>query len=372
MGANVFDLAVTEPIASAGSAQGTFASFARPEAVYISDSQNNRIRVVNTSGVIATSAGDGVQGFSGDTGLATNGELHTPFGIALDGAGNIYIADTLNNRIREVNTSGIITTIAGTGSAAYGGDGSAAVYAQLNHPMGVAVDMLGNLYIADEYNNRIRRVDTGGTITTVVGNGTVGSGGDGGTATSAQLYYPTGVAVDGSYNLYIADSDNQRIRKVDNLGKITTIAGSGQVGYSCANGIATSVGLHTPTGVAVDGKGDVFIADYGNQCIRKVDSLGNITTVAGDTIPTYGGDDGPATDAALNYPTGVAVDSSGILYIADYVNNRVRVVNASGIIATLAGDGTAGYYGDGELASGAQLYQPTGVAVGPAAAAPPP
>jgi hypothetical protein len=339
-----------------------------PEPVYISDSQNNRIRVVNTSGVISTTAGDGTGGFSGDTGLAINAELHIPFGLALDGSGNTYVADTLNNRIREIS-SGVITTIAGTGAAGSGGDGGAAINAQLNHPTGVAVDGSGNLYIADEYNNRIRKIDVTGKISTVAGNGTVGSGGDGGSATRAQLYYPTGVAVDKFGNFYIADSNNQRIRKVTG-GTITTVAGNGNVGYNCNNGTATGLGLHTPTGVAVDGSGNLFIADSGNQCIRKVDTLGNITTVAGNGLPSYGGDGGPATLAALNYPTGVAVDGSGDLYIADYVNHRVRQVDTSGIITTIAGNGTAGFSGDGGLGASATLYNPTGVAVAPPPVAP--
>jgi sugar lactone lactonase YvrE len=336
-----------------------------PEPVYISDNQNNRIRAVNISGVISTTAGNGTGGFSGDSGLAVNAELHIPFGLALDGSGKIYVADTLNNRIREIS-SGIVATIAGTGAPGSGGDGGAAVNAQLNHPSGVAADGSGNLYIADEYNNRIRKIDVTGKISTVAGNGTVGGGGDGGSATRAQLYYPTGVAVDKFGNFYIADSSNQRIRKVTG-GTITTVAGNGNVGYNCTNGTATSLGLHTPTGVAVDGSGNLFIADYGNQCVRKVDSLGNITTVAGTGLPSYGGDGGPAMLAALNYPTGVAVDSSGNLYIADYVNHRVRLVDTSGIITTIAGDGTAGFSGDGGLGDSATLYGPTGVAV----AAPP-
>jgi len=345
-------------VASAG-ANGTLViQPTPPEPVYISDNQNNRIRVLDTSGVISTAAGNGTGGFSGDTGFATNAELHAPYGVALDGLGNIYVADTLNNRIREINTSGIITTIAGTGAAGYGGDGAAAIFATLNHPTGIAADEYGNLYIADEYNNRIRKIDVTGKITTVAGNGTVGNGGDGGSATSAQLYYPTGVAVDGNGTFYIADSNNQRVRKVA-AGTISTVAGNGNVGYNCNNGTATSVGLHTPYGVAVDSIGDLFIADYGNQCIRKVDTWGNITTVAGNGIASYGGDGGPATLAELNYPTGVAVD------VADYVNNRVRQVDTSGIITTIAGNGTAGPGGDGGLGNAAQLYNPTAVAVAP-------
>jgi sugar lactone lactonase YvrE len=349
-----------------GGAQGTYQiQPAVPESIYIADSQNNRIRVVNTAGNIATVAGNGTQGFSGDGAAAIGAEVHYPFGVAVDSHGNVYIADTPNNRIRMVNTAGIIATIAGNGVAGYSGDGGPATYAALFNPMGVAVDSHGNLYIADERNNRIRMVNTSGTITTVAGNGIVGSSGDGSPAISASLYYPTGIAVDGSGDLFIADSNNQRVRKVNASGNITTVAGTGTIGYNCNNGTATSAGLHTPYGVAVDSSGNLYIADYGNQCIRKVATSGSITTVAGNGVASYGGDFGPATSAELNYPTGVAVDSSGNLYIADYVNYRVRKVDTSGIITTVAGTGKAGYTGDGGPSDSADLFEPTGVAAAP-------
>ena len=244
------------------------------------------------------------------------------------------------------------------------GDGGPAILAGLNNPTGVAVDVNGNIFIADQRNNRIRMVNLAGIISTVAGNGTVGNGGDGGPATSAQLYYPTGVAVDAADQLYIADSNNQKVRKVNFGAIISTLAGTGTVGYSCANGVATGVGLHTPTGVALDIAGNLLIADSGNQCIRKVSPVGTITTVAGNGLASYSGDGGPATSAALNYPTGVAVDLSGFFYIADDVNHRIRMVTG-GPINTLAGNGTPGYTGDGGPATKAQLYNPTGVAVAP-------
>jgi len=332
--------------------------------IYIADSQNNRIRKVS-SGTIATFAGNGTGGYSGDAGAAASAELRNPYTVALDSSGNLYIADTSNNVIRMVNTSGIITTVAGNGLEGYSGDGGPATSAQIFNPAGVAVDSFGNLFIADTRENRIRMVNTSGIISTVAGNGAVGSGGDGGPATSAQLYHPAGIAVDGSGNLYIADSNNQRIRKVNASGIITTIAGNGVVGYNCNNGVATSLGLHDPTGVAVDGSGNLYIADSGNQCVRKVNSSGAMTTVAGNGVASYSGDGGPAASAGLSSPTGVAVDASGNLYIADYVNNRIRVVS-SGTITTVAGNGTAGFSGDGGSAVSAQLYNPTGVAVAPA------
>ena len=331
--------------------------------IYISDSQNNRVRLVDTSDTITTVAGDGTGGFSGDHSSPDSAELHSPFGVAAQaGAPTLYIADTLNNRVRMVNGSGTITTIAGTGAAGFSGDGGIGDGSALNNPASAAVDSYGYVYIADQKNNRIRRIGPLGIITTVAGNGTVGYSGDGGLATSAALYYPTGVAVDGYGNIYIADSDNNRVRKVDTSGIITTVAGNGTVGYSCANGIATSIGLHSPHGVAVDILGNLYIADYGNQCIRKVDTLGNITTVAGNGTASYGGDFLPAIDAELNYPTSVSVDTEGILYIADYVNNRIRMVDTAGVITTIAGNGKAGFGGDGGLAVNGELFEPSGVA----------
>ncbi len=338
---------------------------APPKNVYITDNQNNRIRMVNASGTISTVAGNGTPGYAGDSGTATGAQLRQPVGVAVDALGNLYIADTQNNRVRKVDTSGTITTVAGNGSAVFSGDGGAAVAAGLDYPAGVALDAAGNLYIADEYNNRIRKVDTSGVITTIAGNGTVGAAGDSGPATSAQLYYPTAIALDGSGNLYIADNQNNRVRKVNSSGTITTVAGNGTASFFGDGGPAVAAQLNYPTSVAVDISGNLYIADYGNQRIRKIDTLGNITTVAGNGTSSYLGDGGPAVAAALNYPTGVAVDTLGNLYIADYVNNRVRKVDSSGTITTFAGNGTAGYSGDGGPAPASMLYQPTSVAIPP-------
>jgi trimeric autotransporter adhesin len=225
----------------------------------------------------------------------------------VDDAGDVFIGDTQNNRIRKVSSAGIITTVAGDGAPGFSGDGGPATSASLNHPMGVALDGSGNIYIADEYNNRIRKVSTTGTITTVAGSGGPGNSGDGGLATNAQLYYPTGIALDGSGDLFIADSNNNRVREVSSAGIITTVAGNGNAGFSCANGSATGVALHTPQGVAVDAAGNLFIADFVNNRIRVVNASGTINTFAGNGKAGYSGDGGPATSAELYNPSGVAV-----------------------------------------------------------------
>jgi sugar lactone lactonase YvrE len=282
--------------------------------------------------------------------------------VVVDTAGNLYIADKSNQRIRKVSTSGIITTVAGNGTWGYSGDGGAATSAMLADPSDVAVDSLGNLYINDWSNKRIRKVDTSGIITTVAGNGIAGYAGDGGAATSAMLSNPFGVAVDAAGNLFIADSGNQRIRKVSTSGIITTVAGNGTYGYSGDGGAATSAMLSDPYGVTVDAAGNLFIADSGNQRIRKVSTSGIITTVAGNGTAGYAGDGGAATSGLLSGPQDVAVDSAGNLYIADTFNSVIRKVSTSGIITTVAGNGTAGYAGDGGAAILAQLYRPFGLA----------
>jgi len=325
--------------------------------LYIADALNNRIRKVS-NGVITTVAGTGTQGFSGDTGPATNAQLNVPTGVAADSAGNIYIADANNNRVRKV-ASGVITTAAGNGFYHFGGDNGPASLALFNVPFAVAVDSAGNLYIADRENNRIRRISNG-VITTVAGNGTAGFSGDGGLAINAQLDYPTGVAVDSAGNLYIADRNNQRIRKVSN-GVISTVAGIGTFGFSGDGGMATSAQLNYPYGIAVDSAGNLYIADLANQRVREV-SNGVITTLAGDGVVGFGGDGGSATVGRLNSPFGVAVDSAGNVYIADRDNNRIRKVS-NGVITTAAGGGTQGFSGDGGPATSALLNNPFGVAV---------
>ncbi len=323
--------------------------------IYIADTSNHRIRKVNTAGNISTFAGGAV----GDGGAAVQARLNHPTGVAVDGAGNLYIADTSNHRIRKVDTAGVMATVAGNGTPGDGGDGGAAAQAQLNNPTDVAVDGAGNLYIADWRNNRIRKVDAAGNIATVAGGGS--SFGDGGAAVRAQLDGPSGVAVDGAGNLYIADWWNNRIRKVDAAGNISTVAGGGSSFGD--GGAAVRARLDGPSGVAVDGAGSLYIADASNDRIRKVDTAGVITTVAGVGMHGFGGDNGAAVQAWLNNPTDVAVDGSGNLYIADLFNQRIRKVDAAGVITTVAGTAERGFGGDGGAAVQARLNDPSGVAV---------
>src|ERR1035437_6506014 len=316
--------------------------------LYMADSGNHRIRKVS-GGTITTVAGNGNSGFSGDGGPATSASLKFPAGVAVDSAGNLYIAEPSNYRVRKVS-GGTITTVAGNGNPGNSADGGPATSASIS-PFGVAVDSAGNLYIADPF--RIRKV-SGGTITTVAGNGAYRFSGDGGPATSALLNIPEAVAVDSAGNLYIADLDNYRVRKVTH-GTITTVAGNGSPGFSGDGGPATLASLSQPTGVAVDSAGNLYIADPNNQRVRKV-SGGTITTVAGNGNASGGfsGDGGPATSASLDNPGAVAVDSTGNLYIADYLNHRVRKVSG-GTITTVAGNGNYGFSGDGGPATSASV-----------------
>jgi sugar lactone lactonase YvrE len=260
-----------------------------------------------------------------------------------------------------------VTTVAGNGTAGYSGDGGSAASAELHQTEGVTTDSAGNLYIADWTNNVIRKVTAvTGVITTVAGNGTAGFAGDGGAATSAELKGPTGIAVDSAGNLYIADQANNRVRKVAAAtGVITTVAGNGTAGYSGDGGPATSAAMYSPTDLAFDSAGNLYISDNANNRIRKVTlTTGVITTVVGNGTAGSTGDGGSATSAELDAPAGLAFDSAGNLYIADALNNRIRKVTAAtGVITTCAGNGTAGFTGDGGAATSAELHTPARVVV---------
>ena len=307
--------------------------------LYIADTHNSRIRKVEPSGIISTIAGTGMHGFAGDGGPAAQARLSLPRGVAVDADGSLYIADYQNHRIRRVDPSGIISTVAGTGERGFGGDGGPAAQARLNFPRGVAVDTAGNLYIADYENHRIRRVDPSGAITTLAGTGERGFAGDGGPAAQARLGYTEGITVDADGNLYIADTGNSRIRRVNRSGAISTLAGTGERGFRGDGGPAVEAKLDFPAGVVVDAGGNLYIADASNRRIRKVDPSGAISTVAGTGEQGFAGDGGPAVEAKLNSPYAVAVDGAGNLYIADTYNYRIRRVDPSGTITTIAGRG---------------------------------
>jgi len=332
---------------------------------FLSSSDPNRLHkgdgtiIANDANVITTVAGNGLEGFSGDGGPATLATLYSPESVSIDSAGNMYIADTRNHRIRKVNTSGIITTVAGNGSGGFSGDGRLATQARLFYPTAVIVDSADNLYISDYENHRIRKVDPGGIITTIAGNGidlwdgSGGFSGDGGPATQAQLGYPASISMDSAGNIYFADIGNYRIRKVDTSGIITTVAGNGSWGFSGDGGLATQARMTHSWGLVVSNAGNIYINDYYNRRIRKVDASGIITTIAGNGISGFGGDGGPATQAQLRSPGALAIDSVGNIYISD--RDRIRKVDTSGIITTVAGNGSWGFSGDGGPATQAQL-----------------
>ncbi len=312
---------------------------------------------------ISTVAGIGVSGFTGDGGPATAANLSFPAGLTFDGAGNMYIADAFNSRIRKVSADGTITTFAGTGDFGYFGDTNVATKAGMNRPYGVAVDKAGNIYIADAYNDAVREVIAStGTMTTFAGNGQEGLGGDGGAATGALLDTPTALVFDAAGNLYIADTNNHRIRKVGTDGNISTFAGSGEASSSGDGGPATSAAMNSPEGLTIDSAGNLYVADTASHRVRKISPDGTITTVAGNGAGGFQGDGGPATEASLYYPKGLAMDPSGNLYIADWLNSRIRVVTPDGIISTVAGTGSFSYYGDGGPATSATLRFPWGLA----------
>lgn len=328
--------------------------------LYISDYPSHRVRKIDSTGTIVTIAGNGTHGSTGDGGSAILAQLQNPESLAIGPGDDLYIAETSGRRVRKIDRNGMITTVAGTGESGFSGDGGPATQAKFGSPRAIAVDDAGSLYIADAVNTRIRKIDSTGKITTIAGNGTVGNKGDGGPAIAAELNNPRSIAVDRSGNLYIADSVNHRIRKVDVNGRISTIAGSGIRGFSGDGGPATRAQLAFPDGVVVDRDGNVYIGDYASHRVRKVDPNGTITTVAG-AGPGYPGDGDLATQAFLSFPKYAVLDKNGILYIADTANHRIRRVDRDGEITTIAGTGTGGFSGDGGFAVNAQLNEPYGV-----------
>ncbi|MBC5773665.1 cadherin-like beta sandwich domain-containing protein [Pontibacter sp. KCTC 32443] len=300
--------------------------------------------------------------YAGDGGPATSSALYNPNDIAIDAAGNLFIADWGNHRIRKVDTNGIITTIAGTGTGGFTGDGGLAINAQIYHPLGVAVDAAGNVYFST--GNMIRRIGTNGIISTIAGYGQ-GYSGDGGQAVNALFNTPWGLTFDKNGNLFVADYNNHRIRKISTNGVVTTVAGTGVRGFSGDGGQAVNAQFNNPVEIALDDAGNLYVSEYGNHRIRKVSTNGVITTVVGTGTSGYNGDGGLAINAQLYNPNGLAVHGSGILYIADSQNYRVRKVTTDGIITTLTGTGSAwsGSEEENVLAINAMVIRPNSVAL---------
>ena len=313
-------------------------------------------------GTVVRVAGTCTPGYSGDGGLATDAQLFTPFGIAIDNANNLYIADYGNNRIRRVGPTGIITTVAGNGSAGYTGDGGPAQTAALDEPLAVTAATDGTLYIADSGNSVVRKVSTAGVITTIAGNGRPGYSADETMAVNAQLNYPSGVFMDASGSLYIAEAGNARICKISPTGVITTTVGVTVPGYSGDGGPATEAALDWPTALTGDSNGNIYLADSMNSRVRKITPAGTILTVAGNGTFDYSGESPPALSATLDYPTGVAVTATGTVYVSDSYNYRVRAIGPQGLLTTVLGNGTS-YSGDGSPAIDAQLSRPHDIAL---------
>jgi DNA-binding CsgD family transcriptional regulator/sugar lactone lactonase YvrE len=324
-------------------------------------------REPGSSATMTTVAGTGVAAFSADGSPPTGTALARPVALALDSGDRLYVVD--GNRVRTITGKKVLTVV-GTGQAGYGGDGGAATAARLNSPHALAFDSKGNLYIADTLNHSIRRVDRHGVITTVVGTGEPGNSGDGGPGTTATLNSPAGVAIGFGDTVYIADTGNNRVRQLAADGTISPFAGTGEPRYAGDGGAATSAPLNYPQGLAFDDEGNLYVADTLNDRVRKVDLEGVITTVAGTGARGFSGDGGFARGAELNLATGsvtcgqaLALDTQGNLYIADAENHRVRKVALNGVITTVAGNGHGGYSGDGGPATSAALNSPRGVAV---------
>ena len=315
---------------------------------------------------ITTFAGNGTAASSGDGGLATAASFNNPGGVHYDVHGNVYVVEYSGNKIRKIDPSGIVSPFAGNGVAGFGGDGGPATAASFHDPIDLLTDYSGNIYIVDNVNQRIRKIDTFGIITTFAGNGTFSYSGDGGPATAATLYDPSRLAIDVAGNIYFADAENNVVRKVNTSGIITTVAGNGTAGFSGDGGPATAASMAQPLGVAFDGNGNMYIADHFNHRIRKVNTSGIISTYAGNGTAGYSGNGGPATAASMDYPNGVAVDLACNVYFTDWTGQTVRKITAStGIISRVVGNGTAGFSGDNGPANAAQLNGPNNLTFDP-------
>ena len=331
--------------------------------IYFVD-QNTLVMKISAQGSVSRFAGNGIRGYSGDGGPAIDASLNGPSGIYADKSGNVFLADTANYRIRKIDSTGIITTIAGNGVDGVSPEGTIAVNASIGETYSVAEDSLGNIYFADSENNRIAKIDIHGLLTTVAGKAkSPGNSGDNGPATAAQLTYPLSVTVDPSNNIVIADTSNNVIRVVNTSGIIKTLAGTGKPGYSGDNGPATSALIYQPWTVSADLNGNILFVDYDNDVIRRIDTKGVITTVAGNAKAGLGTDNVPATSSSLYYPFGVAAEAAGSFLIADFSNNTIRRVSTSGIITTIAGNGFKTISPNGGAASSAILANPTNVAI---------
>jgi len=348
------DARLSVPVGIAADARGN---------IYFAELNSCRVRLITPDGVISTVAGNGICGFSGDQGPARDAQLSKPRGVALDAEGNLLIADTGNCRLRKVTTDGTIVTVAGSGDPGYAGDGGPALSARLNYPFRAAVDSGGNIFIADTSNNRIRRVDKDGIIETVAGSGKAGFKGDGGPAAVAELNDPSSVAIDPDGDLWIADTLNHCIRRVGKDGIIETVAGTGKAGFAGDGGPPVGALLSYPYDVTADAAGNVYVADGGNGIVRLISMTSrSISTVAGIPKGVWAGEGGPATQAALYRPYGICVDAARNLYISDTRAQQVRKVTPQGTITTVAGTGIFGFSGDGGPARNAQLGYPLGLA----------
>ena len=331
--------------------------------VYIAHRSQNRIRKISTNGTITTIAGDGIAGYSGDGVPALESSLNFPAGLFFD-KGNLYVADRNNHRIRKIDADGIISTVAGIGKPGCCNDNGPAIEASLNFPSDIAVDAKGNLYISDRSNNRIRKVNFDGVITTIAGLGKPGYGGDFGPAERALLKYPFGISFDSKENLYIADRGNNRVRKIDKRGIITTIAGDGTHSFGGDYGPANYSSLAFPTDVIIDSLGVIYIADRNNNRVRKIDQLGVITTLMGLNQTEFNGDNEIAAETTLHLPFALAFNGEDRLLVVDRNHFRVREVKLQNSqVETIAGNGKFLFRGDGGPGGGATLEAPSGIAV---------